>query len=101
MTLESYGDGHSSNDKDLEESFEKECSIGASLEEKLSSLETYAIYVSKFRKENELSISLAKTRENEYSDLGIAHDRLVDSHEKLEKEFMSLKENPWQTHQVS
>jgi hypothetical protein len=35
---------------------------------------------------------LAKTRENEKDELGIAHERLVDDHEKLEKEFMSLKE---------
>ena len=60
MTLESYGGGHSRNDKQLEEYFEKERSIRASLEEKLSSLEdTYAICVSKFRKDNEQS--LAKT----------------------------------------
>ena len=71
---------------------EKERSIRASLEEKLSSLEeTYAICVSKLRHDNELSLALSKTRENEKIELGIAHDRLVDSHEKLEKEFMSLK----------
>ena len=47
MSLESYGcGGHSSNDKELEEAYEKERSIRASLEEKLSSLEeTYAICV--------------------------------------------------------
>ena len=94
MTLESYGGGgHSSNDKELEEAFEKERSIRSSLEDKLSSLEeTYAICVSKLRKDNEQSLALAKTHENEKIELGIAHDILVDSHEKLEKEFMTLKE---------
>ena len=48
--------------------------------------------MSKLRKDNELSLALAKTRENEKVELGIAHERLVDDHEKLEKEFMSLKE---------
>ena len=39
MTLESYGGGsHYSNDKDLEEAYEKERAIRTSLEEKLSSL---------------------------------------------------------------
>ena len=64
-TLESYGGvGHSNNDKELEEAYEKERSIRASLEEKISSLEeTYAICVSNLRKDNELSLSLDKTRE--------------------------------------
>ena len=35
---------------------------------------------------------MIKIRENEKFELGIAHGRLVHSHEKLEKEFMSLKE---------
>ena len=85
MNLENYGGGrHSSNDKELEEAYENERSIRASLEEKLSSLEeTYAICVSNLRKDNELSLALAKTHENEKIELGIAHNRLVDSHEKL------------------
>ena len=93
VTLENHGGCHSSGNKGLEEAFEKERSIRASLEEKLSSLEeTYAICVSKLRKDNELTLALVKTRENEKVELGIAHDRLVDEHEKLEKDFMSLKE---------
>ena len=60
MILESHNGGHSSNDKELENAFEKEHSFRASLEEKLSSLEeTYAICVSKLRRDNELSLSLA------------------------------------------
>ena len=59
VTLENHGGGHSSNNKELEEAFEEGRSIRASLEEKLSSLEeTYAICVSKLRKDNELSLEL-------------------------------------------
>ena len=86
----------------LEEAFEKERSIRASLEEKLSSLEeTYAICVSKLRKDNELSLGLAKTHENEKVELGIAHERLVDDHEKTRKRVHVSQRNSWQTHQVS
>ena len=64
MTLENYGGGHYRNYKEIEEAFEKESSIRTSLEEKLSSLEeTYAICVSKLRKDNELYLALVKTRE--------------------------------------
>ena len=56
MTLESHNRGHSSNDKELENAFEKE----RSLEEKLSDLEeTYASCVSKLRRDNELSLAIA------------------------------------------
>lgn len=57
MTLESHSGSHSSNDKELQKAFEKEQSLRASLEEKLSSLEeTYDICVSKLRKDNELTL---------------------------------------------
>ena len=93
VTLENHGGCHSSDNKGLEEAFEKERSIRASLEEKLSSLEeTYAICVSKLRKDDELSLALAKTHENEKVELVISHERLVDENERLEKEFTSLIE---------
>ena len=82
MTLESHSGSHSSIDKELEKAFDREQSLRASLEEKLSSPEqTYAIYVSNLRKDNELTLALVKTHENEKIELGIAHDRLFDSHE--------------------
>ena len=60
MILETHNGCHSSNDKELEDAFEKERSLRASLEEKLSSLEeTYAICISKLRRDNELSLALA------------------------------------------
>ena len=60
MTLESHNGGHSSNDKELEKAFEKECSLRASLEEKLSSLEeTYAICVSKLGRDNESYLAIS------------------------------------------
>ena len=60
MILETHNGGHSSNEKELEDVFEKERSLRASLEEKLSSLEeTYTICISKLRRDNELSLGLA------------------------------------------
>ena len=40
----------------------------------------------------ETRFSFTEEAQGEKIELGIAHDRLVDSHEKLEKELMSLKE---------
>ena len=60
LILESHNGGHYSNDKELDDAFEKECSLRSSLEEKLSILEeTYAICISKLRRDNELSLAFA------------------------------------------
>jgi len=88
--------GHSRDYADeicsLSQELEKEQELHMTLEESYGNLEeSHNLDMSHIQKERDHALAMSKVLKNEKSGLGVGHARLLEDHEKLNKEFKALE----------